>query len=348
MTTSWTRSTNGERRRSHSANLFGRAPLSRLLRLVLVLQSGRAPNAKALGEVCEVSPRTIYRDLELLAGAGVPVSYSHERQGYQLARGFFLPPTKLEETEVFALLVMAYQWSAQNGLGLHRHAREGALKLVQSLSSETRARILTSAAAFRERPDAFEPTKARRIVEEALIAALARQHQVRLWYRDPVTLTVLSTKFSLYRVLLHDGAWFLIGRSSIRRRIEIVRLDAVLQIEPTEDRSSVPPRFQLERFLGLAWGVDSHPVRHQVWLRFSPKISQEISGRVWHRKQRLVEQADGHLDFHVTVDGIDGIVRWVLGFGSEVEVLAPQELRRIVLDTALRVAARHGGQSLQS
>jgi predicted DNA-binding transcriptional regulator YafY len=338
---SWSSKSLREGRRSQSAFPTNRVPLARLLRLLLLLQSGGSPNARELAESCEISPRTVYRDLELLAGAGVPLIYSHERQGYQLSRGFFLQPTKLEEREVLALLVLSRQWSDQEALGLQKHAREGALKLVHALSAEARARVLASVEPFQDRCDRFESLVARRLIEETLISALSSQRQVRLWYSVPATQTLLSTKFSLYRVLLHDSRWYLVGRSSVRRRIEIVRLERVRRIELTEDRASPPPRFNLEKFLAFSWGLERDPVRYQVWLKFSPRVGPEVTGRIWHRSQTIVEADDGHIDFHAWVDGLDAITRWILGFGEEVEVLAPRELRESIHAIASKVASKH-------
>src|SRR5690349_14951068 len=111
----------------------GRAQLPRLLELIMAIQSDRFPNARELAERCEVSRRTIYRDLDTLAAAGIPVRYRPDRQGYQLARGCSLPLPSLDEKEALALLIMARQWKGGAGLDLLRHARDGAVKLVQAL-----------------------------------------------------------------------------------------------------------------------------------------------------------------------------------------------------------------------
>ena len=69
----------GERPGSSSSS--PRSQLPRLLELIMAIQSDRFPNARVLAERCEVSRRTIYRDLETLAAAGIPVHYRPERQG---------------------------------------------------------------------------------------------------------------------------------------------------------------------------------------------------------------------------------------------------------------------------
>src|SRR4051812_37356779 len=121
----------------------GRAQLPRLLELIMAIQSDRFPNARTLAERCEVSRRTIYRDLDALAAAGIPVHYRPDRQGYQLARTCALPLPSLDENEVLALLVLTRQWKGGAGFDLLRHARGGAVKLVQALPPEIRNRVLT-------------------------------------------------------------------------------------------------------------------------------------------------------------------------------------------------------------
>ena len=84
-----------------------RLPLARLLQLLMILQSERFPNARRLAEACEVSRRTVYRDLAILEAAGIEVLYQPERQGYQLARNCWLQPTQLEDHEALAILIMS-------------------------------------------------------------------------------------------------------------------------------------------------------------------------------------------------------------------------------------------------
>src|SRR4051794_35530628 len=122
----------GTLRRGEPGAATGRAHLSRLFQIVLFLQTERFPNARELAERCEVSRRTVYRDIELLEAAGIPVRYRQDREGYHLARGFFMPPTGVDETEALALLVLARQWNVGDGLGLLRHAWGAAVKVAQT------------------------------------------------------------------------------------------------------------------------------------------------------------------------------------------------------------------------
>lgn len=342
MSSTSTITTNGSAgRRAAGATVCGRSQLARLFRLVLILQAERFPNAREMAGRCEVSRRTIYRDLDVLAEAGVPVRYRQDRQGYQLAKGFFLSPTSLNESEALALFVLARQWRGGDGLGLLRHAWAGAVKVVQGLSPEVRERVTSIAEPFRDETRADGIGDDRRAVHDAILASLAGRRQFRVWYRAPGVLAEECTKFSLYRLVWHDPHWFMIGRSSLHRRVEVIGVPWVRTAVLTDDGYTVPPRFNLARFLGQAWGVTRDRRRFRVWLRFEPGVAPELIDTYSHRGMRRVDLEEGRVDLHFVVDGVDEVLRWVLGFGDQVEVLAPEELRGKLFRVAAAVAGRH-------
>jgi predicted DNA-binding transcriptional regulator YafY len=334
-----------ENPRAAHVGASGTNVLGRLLKLVLILQAKSYPNARELAERCEVSRRTIYRDLELLSEARVPVRFRQDRQGYELAKGFFLPPLNLEENEALALLILARQWKGGDGLGLLRHGWDGAVKLVQALPQEVRERVVRATEPFQ--PDAKPPDipAFRKMIHETILGALTKQLQLRLWYRDIETQAEDCTKLSIYRLVLHETLWYVVGRSSLHRRIEVIGVPWVHRAMLTDDPYTIPPRFNLERFLGMSWGVQRPQVRHQVWLRFAPTAAPRALEMSWNRGLRRTLLDDGRIDLQFVVDGLDELLRWVIGFGDEVEVLAPSELRHRLHEVAERLAERYATTS---
>ena len=308
----------------------------------MILQSERFPNARELAGSCEVSRRTVHRDLELLAAADVPVRYRPERQGYHLARGFFLPPTNLTESEALGLNVLARQWKSDDALGLLRHASQGAVKLVEMLPDEIRERVLAASEAFQAADRPAAPGSAtQKAVRDVLLDALRRRRQLRIRYQDSDTLEQQTTKLGVYRVLIHDRHWFLVGRSSLHRRVVVIGEPWIQRVEVTEDESVVPPRFSLERFLGDAWGVKRGAVRYDVRLRFAARVAPLLLEASWHPSQRSERLADGRAELTFVVDGLDEILTWVLSHGDSVEVIGPDELRARVHAVARRMAEAH-------
>jgi len=80
---------------------------------------------------------------------------------------------------------------------------------------------------------------------------------------------------------------------------------------------------------------------YDVLLKFSPLISPNVAEVNWHRTQKIRWDDDGHVLFSATIDGLDEIVWWVLGYGPEVEVLSPPELRKRLTDMTRRTLGRY-------
>ncbi len=320
------------------ASRIGHAQLARLFRIILILQTKQFPNANELGRRCEVSRRTIYRDIDVLGDAGVIVQFRHDRQGYEITKGFFLPPLNLEPSEAISLLILAQQKALGDGLGLAELAWSGSLKLLESLPAEVRERSLVAAEPFLGEVSVSEPCTERVLIHEAIVNSLMQQKQLRLWYLERATLVEECTKFAPYRAVLNGELWFLVGRSSLHRRIEVIGVPWIRRALLTDEPYALPIRFNLDRFFGMAWGVERSPIRFPVWLRFRPGVAIEVAEYANRRGLKITNLDDGGLDLHFCVDGIDELFRWVMGFGDQVEVLAPPELRDRILKVAENLA----------
>src|ERR1700744_4891392 len=108
---------------------------SRLLEMLLVLQTRRAVTAAELAERLEVSTRTVYRDAEALGAAGVPVYADRGRGGgIRLLPGFRTDVTGLTQDEAQALFVLT-TGGAQADLGLAAPLRSAITKVLRAVPS---------------------------------------------------------------------------------------------------------------------------------------------------------------------------------------------------------------------
>ncbi len=311
--------------------------------MILALRSGRFPNANQLAELCEVSRRTIYRDLDALLRAGVPVRYRSDRQGYELGSGFFLDPPRLEEDEIAALILRASQGGLRDWPSLPRKAESAALKCAQGLSEEARRRVLSLAEIVGDETPAPEVAPARLAMHRVILEALGERRQLRLSYRQPGEEAEVATRFSTYRLGFQADAWCLIGRSSYHRQIHVLPLPWIRHAEPTDDTYQIPPRFRPGRSPSL---LDTRPPADRpqiVWLRLRGIAMQELEASARPPGEviecRLV--GDGEIALILNVTNEDSLKRWVFGFGEDIEVLSPADLRRSIRETALRLVRSH-------
>ena len=291
----------------------------------MAIQSDRFPNARMLAERCEVSRRTIYRDLETLAAAGIPVHYRPDRQGYQLARGYSLA---------------APEPRREGGAGAADHGPpvEGGSG-VRPAPARTRRGGQAGPGAARRRPQPgpdpgrADPRRLQRSFARRAIESSSTTRSSTPWRNGFRSGSGTATTWP--RLAGNDQAEPLSARPGARdlvrgRPLDVsppgLRLPDSLDRSGHTDRRSVHdsaalqpgavPGDGLGRWSAARTGTRSGSASVRAW-------RPEIREAVWHRSQRLAELPDRRVDLHLVIDGLDEILGWVLGFGDQVEVLAP-------------------------
>ncbi len=102
-----------------------------------------------------------------------------------------------------------------------------------------------------------------------------------------------------------------------------------------------PPDGEIEAALDRAWGIVADQAVVEVVLRFDRSVASRVAETTWHPTQSLARNADGSLTWRARVSGTLEIRPWILGWGADVEVLAPEALRGEVAGIVLRAAARY-------
>lgn len=320
--------------------------IRRLLKLIERLQAGGVYNSKDLAEFCGVSRRTIFRDLRMLQDSGLPVLYDEERQGYWMTTASFLPPTDLTLAETLALIILSRSLGREEtGLPFFQAARDASLKLVSNLPGNLQHEIGDLAEVVDVRLSRHNPLSDAKPYHEQLMKAITDRRSVRIEYNSLFEQKELRTLFSPYRLFFARRSWYVIGRSSVHRAVRTFHLGRILSVETTEDTFEIPPRFSLARYLGNAWHmIRERGKRTDVTIRFQPRVATNVAEVTWHKTQQTTWNDDGTLDFCVTVDGLNEISWWVLGYGEQAEVLEPQELRDMIVAHAQGMLNRYQPQ----
>ncbi len=315
----------------------GRLP--RLLRVIDMLQSGRVHNSNDLAQACNVSRRTIFRDISILQKAGLNIVLDDDRQGYYLPHRLKLPPSELSVPEALSLLLICQELGGtESGVPFHAAARSAAWKVCQNLPQHVRSFLGEAAGAVSIHLDAHNPLSAAHSQYETLMRSLLERRQVRVEYYAAGPEGRIRTVLSPYNILFRRRSWYVIGRSTLHREVRVFNIGRILTTEILEQVYEIPPRFSVERFLGNAWNLIRDPRGTvDVVIRFSPQVARNVAEVRWHKTQQTKPLPDGSLEFRVTVDGIEEISWWILGYGSQAEVLKPASLRKLLRSHAERL-----------
>jgi proteasome accessory factor B len=291
-----------------------------------------------LAEYCGVDRRTIYRDLMTLHEMGVPVWELDGRYG--IDRQSYLSTVRLNLNEAIALYFAARLLAHHSDE--HNPHVVGALdKLSSSLPDPTISSHISRAAdVIRARP--LRTTYVR--VLEVLTRAWADRRKIQITYRAPggiVTERVICPYF--LEVSRSEPSSYVIAFDDLRGALRTFKIERITNADLLEGTYEIPEDFDPYTYLSASWSVmDEAEV--EIRLRFSPAVSDRVRESVWHHSQRLTDTPDGGCELTMQVGGIREVRSWVLGWGADVEVLAPPTLRDEVIDHARRIAARYIGQ----
>ena len=217
---------------------------SRLISLLLLLQTRGGMTAQELADELEVSVRTVYRDVESLQIAGVPV-YSDRGSlgGYRLVDGYRTRLTGLTGDEADALFLAGIPGPAAE-LGLGSVVAAAELKVLAALPPEISSRV----ASLRERFHLDAPTWFHGQESVPYLAAVAaavwddRRLQIRyMRWKGETTRTV-----NPLGLILKSGMWYLVAESG--GQVRIYRVSRILSLVELEENFVRDPSFDLARF----------------------------------------------------------------------------------------------------
>ncbi|MEJ5185462.1 MAG: YafY family protein [Candidatus Geothermincolales bacterium] len=308
--------------------------LWRIIKLFTLIEGNPGVKAKDLAERCEVSIRTIYRDIQLMKLAGIPLYYD---DGYRIAEGFFLPPLQLDLMETLSLLMGAELLARQKGTPFQRGIESAVQKIYASLPAGLREEARRESARF---SPAWQPAvdyQRRLSILEVLEEAIEEKRSVRIDYRAMSTGECTERLVDPYGFLFRSNGWYLVAHCHLRGEIKIFKVDRILDAVITGDRFEVPEDFNIREYMGEAWQLMRGERVYQVAIQFPPHVAPFVTECIWHFSQTCEPREDGSVILRFRVSGLEELANWLLGFGGDARVQEPRELEDLLVEKASRV-----------
>lgn len=318
---------------------------SRLVNLLLLLQTRGGMTAAELAAELEVSIRTVHRDVEALSASGVPI-YAERgpHGGVRLVDGYRTRLTGMTADEAEALFLSGLPGPAAE-LGLGTVVAAARLKVLAALPPELRARA--SRLVERFHLDAAAWFRADEEVPHlpALSGAVWSGKRLRISYErgDQAVERVLDP----LGLVLKAGIWYVVAASD--GQVRTYRASRVKAAEPLDEHFERPPDFDLAAFWAESSAAYEREVpRVEVTVRVAPdrldRLANEVGGRVMQAAERLDEpDPDGWIRLRLRLDWPGEVPANLLAVGGDLEVLAPEETRQRVVRLARAVAERYAG-----
>lgn len=279
-------------------------------------------SASEIAAELNVTRQTVYNDLERLSLDGVPV---FEEKGRYFLDPSYRPAIRLS---------LAQAWMMYLPLRRLVRAELHRMPLVRSLLYQITSLL------HQEIADQLFPTPTEGQVNERdrvfsqLVDCWRTQQHVELRYQRPnadraSTLVVAPWWFE--PAVWSDAFYLICGFKRASGEVEplTLKLDRILSVRPLNTHFERPSGREISEYLEHTWGIwvgEQRPV--QVKLRFHNRQYQRLQETHWHPTQELWLEGDGSVIWQAQISEPQEMLPWIRGWGADVEVLEPDDLRQ--------------------
>lgn len=342
---------------------------SRLLSILLMLQARGRMTAQELADEFEISVRTLYRDIDQLSAAGVPVYADRGRDGgFQLLDGYRTRLTGLTPAEAEALFLSGLPGPASD-LGLGDAVAAAQLKLMAALPAEKRTAAARVAGRFHLDLVGWFQHEQSKTVLPALATAVWNARRIRIRYERRAG--VVERELEPLGLALKAGIWYLVAQAVSAPKpnadeavtvgkaakptgeadtasLRTYRVAAIQTLDLTEETFTRPKDFDLAAYwTAAAKAFETSVYTAEAKLRLSPdgmKRLSKFAPAVVEMATRTKSAPDKAGWTHITIpiESIDHAAGELLKLGAEAEVLEPAELRQKMAEIAAGMGRVYG------
>lgn len=298
----------------------------RQLAIILELQRKRQVTAQELASTFEASVRTIYRDIEMLCEAGVPI-LGLPGTGYSLLEGYFLPPISFTTGEALAVLFGTdfIEYRFDNHISRSAQSLRNKVEAILPLSIRREAdKIKKSMLVLKKDELDFEKSNLE-IIRKAILENRKIQFKHHKRYSNTGETCETFRTAAPFGLVFIEKDWILIAQCELRNDIRHFKISRMSMISPLEEYFDWPQGFNLEDY----YPKDNRHITIKAIFTF--EVMDKVKESNYYYIDSFSKQEDG---FHVTfrVHQPEEILQWILSWGSDVVIIEPLSFKEYVKD----------------
>lgn len=300
--------------------------------------------AEELGDRFEISLRTVYRDVKALMEAGVPIG-SEAGKGYFIVDGYHLPPVMFSQEEASAILLAGKMVEKMTDRSV-KQAFESALLKIKSVlndSEKDRLELLQSHIEVQNRPHGGQPDFPNRFltdIQKAVVQREAIQIEYFSNYNDQITKRMVEPIGLFY----YSSAWHLIAWCQLRNDYRDFRADRIKDMVNTGRKFDNRNHLSLKEYLKTV--AQSNRDVEKAIVIFEKSVAKHVcEQRHWYGFAAEEDLGD-KVRMTFLTGYIRPLARWLLMFGTNVTIEAPEKLKEIMAELVEELSMHYNTPSL--
>ena len=307
---------------------------ARVYKIEMLIRNRGHVSFQALLDELEVSPATLKRDLDYLKDQlGAPIEYDRFLNGYRFGEEYRgqkheLPGLWFSERELYSLLMANQLLSEIDSEGVISRHMQPLLERIHQMLGTGEADAKTLLKRVKIISSAKRPVSSQffELVGEALL----KRKRLHMRYLTRGRGEVSERDVSPQRLVHYRTTWYVDAWCHTREKMLRFALDAIEEASLTGARAKEVPMRQVESEMDAGYGIYAGAKRQWATLRISAQAAQWVSREEWHPDQEGRWLEDGAYELKVPYSDDTELVMDVLRQGSQIEVLNPPSLRKLV------------------
>lgn len=314
--------------------------LHRLLGIIMLIDSRGTMKANQLAKILETSERSIYRDIDILCEAGIPImSIPGPNGGYSFMEGYKINVGGLENGDAINLLLSSMGVRAEKSTETAKQLNNALIKLENSLSKEHREEIIKAKEKFFIDSDPWWGRKIENKHVDLIKDSVLNLKKIRIYYKkydDEVSRRILKP----YGVIVKNSEWYMAAFCELKKDIRIFKCSRIENIEVMDEGFVIPEGFNLEEF----WERSKQQFAKQSFSKANPaayavkiKLSEEDKQLLKGFSVSSSVQKEENWIYDIDMISFKTACSVVFPLSDRIEVLEPSELREYIIEKADKI-----------
>jgi predicted DNA-binding transcriptional regulator YafY len=302
----------------------------RVSAILILLQTKKWVTANEISERFDVSKRTIYRDLQTLQEAGIPIG-AEAGKGYFIVEGFHLPPVMFTPDEASSLILA--------GKLIEKMADQSIGKGYNSALEKIRAILPEKEKIYLEKLDKgievfytsslISPDLAGNILSE-IQRALANKQVITIDYQSlHKDETITNRNIEPIVLCFYSMHWHLIAYCRLRGEFRDFRVDRIKKIALTNE---IAPKREIQNARQFFSTLDEKAELKEIVLKIDKKTSAHLSNSKYYYGFISEAEFEDYNELYLITSDLDYTARWLLSLPEGLEIISPDELKTKFID----------------
>ena len=314
-----------------------------ILRQIEVSKNGLT--ASEIAELCGVSLRTAYRDLDDLQFAGFPL---YTEKGEKVNRWKFVDsymlkvPQPFSFTELISLHLSRDLFKVFKGTAFFESLQSLFDKILAALPPQMSVYLDQIETTFHAGITPYKDyERFGKIIDQVNIASIQRR-SVEMMYKPLRSKKETLRKIDPYNIRLFEGTIYIIGFCHLRNDIRTFVLDRIKLLRLTDEKFEIRSDFNLDEYIKYSFKVMQDEL-FTVRIRITPAWARYMGEKIWHESQQTKKLSDESLEMTFQVAGLDEIKQWIMSLGPAAYVVEPEKLKNMIKSDLKKAMAQYEG-----